>query len=251
MERVFIFLIGLFTGSFLGVLADRLPRGESVVWGLSHCESCGTPLNWYELIPVVSYVRQKGKCTHCGKPFSVQYPLVELVTGFGFAYLSGFYLTPLIVFLAACTIFSALLVIFIADLKYQIIPDSMIVAGSVGALVIQCFSPTVLPSLLVHLASAAGSFAFLWALWAVTHGRGMGFGDVKFAALMGLLLGFPSVVVAFYVAFLTGAAAGVILILRGRAGLKSKIAFGPFLVGGTVVAFFWSGYILAWWKAVL
>jgi len=221
---ILIFLLGLCVGSFLNVLADRLPRGESVLWGRSHCDYCKKTLRWYELIPVISYIAQRGRCLRCHKPLSLQYLLVEIITGLGFVFLYPNMLNMII--------FSALLVLFISDFKYQILPDSMILVASLAALV----HP--------HFVAAAASFGFLYLLWAVTRGRGMGFGDVKFALFMGLFLGYPQIIVAYYIAFLTGAVAGVILILAGKKGWKSKIAFGPFLIAGTVIAHLWGQNIL-------
>lgn len=235
------FLIGLSLGSFLNVLADRLPHGQSVLWGRSHCDHCKKTLRWFELLPVISYLLQRGRCLRCHKPLSVQYPLVEIVTAIGFILLYPRIDTMII--------FSSLLVLFVSDLKYQILPDSMIVVGSVGTLISILALPA--PQLLTHILSAAGGFFFLYILWALTRGRGMGFGDVKLAILMGLLLGFPGTLIAFYVAFLTGAVVGVILILSGAAGWKSKIAFGPFLIFGTAVAFLWSQQIMTWWNMVI
>ncbi len=247
MESIFIFIIGLCVGSFLNVLADRLPRGESVLWGRSHCDHCKQPLRWFELIPVISYVIQQGKCLRCHKPLSIQYPLVEFATAVGFVLLYIHLSDSLIGLLDYWIIYSSLLVLFISDFKYQILPDSMIIVGSIGALGALLLSPTPLPQLLAHGLSASGSFAFLYILWAVTRGRGMGFGDVKLAFFMGLFLGYPGIIIAFYTAFLTGAMVGVILILAGIKGLKSKIAFGPFLILGTVVAFLWGQQIMQWW----
>lgn len=232
MAAFIVFLLGLCAGSFLNVLSDRLPRGESIWWGRSHCDHCKKSLRWFELIPVVSYILQRGRCLRCHKPLSIQYPLVELVTALGFVSLYPHY--------ANWIVFSALLVIFISDLKYQIIPDSMVAVGVIGAVLT---GPHLLPAL--------GSFAFIYILWALTRGRGMGFGDVKFAGLMGLFLGFPAVIVAFYVAFLTGAVLGVILIIAGKKGWKSHIAFGPFLVAGTWIAFVWGAPIVNWWRGML
>jgi leader peptidase (prepilin peptidase)/N-methyltransferase len=219
-----IFILGLCVGSFLNVLADRLPNGESVLWGRSHCDYCKKTLRWYELVPVLSFIFLRGRCLRCHKPLSIQYPVVELLTGLGFVFLS-----PRIDYMI---IFCTLLVLFLSDLKYQILPDSMIVIGSLAAIL----HPHILPAL--------GSFAFLYLLWAITRGRGMGLGDVKLALFMGLFLGYPDIIVAFYIAFLTGALLGVILILVGKKGLKSTIAFGPFLIVGTALAFLWGQNIL-------
>ena len=228
MEKLVAFLIGLMVGSFVNVLADRLPRGESVLWGRSRCDHCKKTLRWYELVPVVSYIVQFGRCRRCHKRLSVQYPVIELATGIGFTLLHS---------LPLYLLFISLLVIFIADFKYQIIPDSMIVLGILAAVWKGAY-----------LVPAIGSFAFLYLLWAVTRGKGLGFGDVKFAFLMGLLLGFPGVIIAFYVAFLTGALTGVILMLGRYKTWKSKIAFGPFLVLGTVVGLIWQPQLTALWR---
>ncbi len=223
MTVLIFFLLGLCVGSFLNVLADRLPRDESVFWGRSHCDYCKKPLRWYELIPVVSFVLQAGRCRRCRKKLSLRYPLIELITGAAFVMLPAQY----------WVLFSSFLVIFIADFTTQIIPDSMLLAAAANALVV---GP--------HFLSALAAGAFFYMLWFVTRGRGMGFGDVKLAAVLGLFLGYPRIIVAVYAAFLTGAAVGVILMLAGKKGWKSKIAFGPFLILGTVVSLLWNFWSL-------
>jgi leader peptidase (prepilin peptidase)/N-methyltransferase len=241
MEKAFLFLIGLCTGSFLNVLADRLPQGESVVWGRSHCDWCKKTLRWYELIPVASYMIQSGRCRRCRKPLSIQYPIVELVTGIGFVLL---FPNNLSVYL----LFMSLLVIFVADLKFQIIPDSMIVWGCAAVLLHWYGRGMPAGDIVQYILTGFACFAAFYLLWLVTRGKGLGFGDVKFAPLMGLWLGFPAVVIALYIAFLTGAFAGVILMLGRKKTWKSKIAFGPFLVLGTVVALIWQPQLTALWR---
>lgn len=247
MEIIFAGILGLFIGSFLGVLADRLPREENVLWGRSHCDYCKKSLRWFELVPVFSFVFQRGRCLRCHKRLSIQYPIVELVTGLGFAFLFSMFHNSIVQYVGYLIIFSSFLVLFIADLKYQILPDSMIIIGSIAAVGLLFFSPAPFVTFPPHILSAAGGFAFLYVIWAVTRGRGMGFGDVKLAVFMGLFLGFPDIIIAFYTAFLTGAGVGVILILTGKKGWKSKIAFGPFLILGAMVAFFWGPQIMNWW----
>src|SRR5258707_2562362 len=117
MEMLFVFCIGLLVGSFLNVCADRLPIGESILWGRSHCDFCKKTVRWYELIPVFSYVVQGGTCSRCHKQLSIQYPLAELATGAGFAALFYYYGSPLLSFGALIGLFSVLLVIFLADVK--------------------------------------------------------------------------------------------------------------------------------------
>ena len=209
------FLLGLCVGSFLNVLADRLPKGQDVLWGRSRCDHCHRTLRWFELIPIVSFVSQGGRCRRCHKRLSFQYPIVELVVGLGFMYLPVQY----------WIIFSGLLVIVVSDLKYQIIPDSMVALAAIASFLSS-----------FHILTGSASMALFWAIWRITRGRGMGFGDVKLAGVLGLFLGFPLILFALYAAFLTGAVAGVILMMTGRKTLKSKIAFGPFLVFGTALA---------------
>lgn len=249
--EIFIFLFGLCVGSFINVLADRLPRGESVLWGRSHCDHCKKPLRWFELVPVVSYLVQRGACLRCHKRLSVQYPLVELATGLGFFYLYGAFDYSFIRLFSYFIIFSCLMGIFVADIKYQIIPDSMVVGSLLATILLIAVGVIPPGEALPRFLSGVGAFLFFYFIWAATRGRGMGFGDVKFSFFMGLFLGYPMIIIADYIAFLTGAAVGVILIMRGKKKLKSTIAFGPFLVLGVVGAFVWGAQILEWWKRLL
>ncbi|KKU80689.1 MAG: Prepilin peptidase [Candidatus Gottesmanbacteria bacterium GW2011_GWA1_47_8] len=244
--ELLVFVLGLCVGSFANVLIDRLPKGESVWFGRSHCDHCKKTLRWFELIPLLSFVLQTGRCRRCHKKLSIQYPLVELATGFMVVLIQGQAFEAR-QGLALGLIFSSLLVIFVADLKYMIIPDSMIVIGIFGVLL----QGRALGGLQGSALSGLGAAVFFLALFLVTRGRGMGFGDVKLAFLLGLWLGFPRIIIALYLAFLTGAVVGVTLILGRKKKLKSKIAFGPFLVIGAIGAYFYSGQILTWWEGIL
>ncbi len=241
-----VFLLGLCVGSFLNVLIDRLPKGESIWFGRSRCDHCKKTLRWFELIPLLSYLLQGGRCLRCHKKLSLQYPVVELATGVGFVLIGGQAFDAR-QGLALAIIFSCLLVIFVADLKYMIIPDSMIVIGILGVLL----QGPALGDLQGRALSGMGASLFFLILFLITRGRGMGLGDVKLAFFLGLWLGFPRIVIAIYLAFLTGALVGVTLILTGKKGLKSKIAFGPFLVLGAGITYFYSEQIIAWWKGIL
>jgi len=254
----FIFIIGLFTGSFLNVLVDRLPRGESIIKGRSHCEKCKENLRWYDLIPLLSFIFLKGKCRYCKASLSFYYPTVELATGTLFA-LTAFFVFHDLQFpissqfsidfqlLASLTYYlfmtSSLIVVFFADLKYGIIPDKIIFpAILVSVLYLLTISHKLLA---INLFSAVGACLFFLLLFLITRGKGMGFGDVKFAFLMGLILGLPNIIVSLYIAFLTGAVIGCILIVWRKKKLKGAvIPFGPFLVLGTFAALFWGEKIL-------
>lgn len=246
MTEIILFILGLSGGSFLNVLIDRLPKGQTI-WGRSHCDWCKRQLTWYELIPVVSWITQGARCRRCHKPISIQYPLVELASGLGFVFLYMYSFQSPTILVSQYLLLSSLLVIFVADLKYQIIPDSMILIGVIGAI----GGIWEMGAIWENVTAGAGAALFFFLLWRITRGRGMGIGDIKLAFLLGFLLGYPAIIVALYAAFLTGAIVGVILILGRRAGLKSKIAFGPFLIVGTLIALLWGERIITMWKGVL
>ncbi|MBF8249686.1 MAG: type 4 prepilin peptidase 1, leader peptidase (prepilin peptidase) / N-methyltransferase [Candidatus Levybacteria bacterium] len=254
MTLFFIFIIGIFVGSFLNVLADRLPREETIIKGRSHCEKCKKELAWYDLIPLLSFIILKGKCRYCRTPLSFYYPVVEIITGLMFVITflftvnnfqfsiynlhSIFNLQFTIYLIYYIFIVSSLIVVFLADMKYGIIPDKIIFPA---ILMSGMYLFIIHNSLfMIHFLSGLGAGLFFLALFLITKGRGMGFGDVKFAFLMGLILGFPNIVVSLYIAFLTGAVIGIILILwRRKKIFGTTIPFGPFLVFGTFLALFW------------
>lgn len=248
MIIILVLIFGLFFGSFLNVLVDRFTKGESVIGGRSYCEHCKKNLAWHDLIPVLSFFFLKGKCRYCRIPLSYYYPVVEMTTGALFVltviflpYESIKYQVLSIkyfIFLAYyLTIVSSIIVVFFADLKYGIIPDKIIFPSIVISFLYLLLYTYYL--ILPHLLSGIGAFSFFLLLFLITRGKGMGFGDVKFSFLMGLILGFPSIVIALYIAFLTGALCGCILIVWKRKKLLgTKIPFGPFLVLGTIVVLF-------------
>lgn len=247
--NVSIFAIGVCVGSFLNVLIDRLPRGESIVKGGSHCESCKKRLIWYELIPLVSFFVLRRRCRYCHSPIGWYYPVVELTTGVlftaTFLFLKnneGILNIELIYYLL---IISSLVVVFFSDLKYGIIPDKVL---SPAIIISFLFLFLILNSRFLILNSALsglGAFIFFFLLFLITKGKGMGFGDVKLAFLLGLFLGFPKIIIALYIAFLTGAWISLILVLWGKKKFfGGTIPLGPFLVLGTLVSLFYGENIL-------
>lgn len=244
--ELLVFLLGLSVGSFLNVFIDRLPRGESPLSGRSRCDHCKRTLRWFELIPVVSFLLQAGCCRRCHQRLSLQYPLIELGTGLGFWLIYRFGNVGSLGLIGSALLFSSFTVIAVADLKYHIIPDSMLAVATMGLFCL-AFSPVLPVSFSNHPLSALGASVFFYTLFLVTHGRGMGFGDVKLAAVLGLWLGYPMIIIALYLAFLTGALVSVILILLKKKTLKSRIAFGPFLILGSLAALFLGDAIINWW----
>ena len=234
----YIFIVGLSIGSFLNVLIDRLSNDESIL-GRSYCDNCKKQLKSIDLIPIFSYLFLKGKCRFCKKKINFRYPIVELLTGvlfvIGFIYLPTQGLIPKILDLA---LISALIVIFFADLKYQIIPDqALIFAGLVGVLILflgqasfSLISFRLVEGMLVTLP--------IYLIYAISGGRAMGFGDVKLSFIVGLILGLQKGFIALYIAFVLGAIVSLFLIFFKKKKIKSKIAFGPFIVIGTFCVFF-------------
>ncbi|MEA2403959.1 MAG: leader peptidase (prepilin peptidase) / N-methyltransferase [Thermoleophilaceae bacterium] len=222
---------GAIIGSFLNVVAYRLPRGESLAWPGSRCTSCGEAVRSYDNVPVVSWLVLRGRCRHCGDKISAQYPVVELLTAlvFGAIVLVRGVRPELALELP----FAALLIaVAFIDLEHRIVPNKLLLPAAgwaigVGALV-------ALPSLPEALIAGAAAFTFLL-IAAVAHPAGMGMGDVKLAGVMGLYLGL-SVVPALLVAFLAGSVVGVVLIAsRGSAARKTGVPFAPFLAFGALV----------------
>ncbi len=247
-----IMLAGFFIGSFLGVVIDRSPLKKSVFKGRSCCTYCEKKLGIFDLIPIVSFILLGGKCRYCHKKISIYYPIFEITTGVIY-FITAFYLINKFVYLDLITILfylfiaSILIVVFFSDLKYEIIPNRIVLIGILIALLyILIYSPILF---LNHVYSGFGAFLFLLFIFLITRGKGMGFGDVKFALFMGILLPFPSIIVSFYIAFLTGAAVSIILILwKGKHFLKKTIPFGPFLALATYISFLWGDLI--WQKAL-
>ncbi|RJR15200.1 prepilin peptidase [Candidatus Microgenomates bacterium] len=267
---IFVFIFGICVGSFLNVLIDRLPENESPFKGRSHCDHCRKTLQAQDLIPLLSFVTLSGKCRYCHKKLSWQYPAIEFLTGLLFVglfwWLVHELLTPelislvpqalvpntLLSFIALVTIFSSLLVIFMTDLKTQIIPDEMTFVLGLSALLYRVVTNTfTYQNILAALATGLLFYGMYRLTKIVLKREGMGFGDVKLVVALGLLLGGIGTVVALYVAFLTGAAVSLILILAvGKTG-KTQIAFAPFLIFGTVISFFMATHIFNWYLQLL
>lgn len=244
MSNFFIFILGISIGSFLNVLIDRWSAGESIM-GRSHCDHCHHKLVWYNLIPIISYFFLKGKCSYCNKRISFFYPLVEFITGLifvlGWIYFPGDVVAR-IIFLA---ILSSLIVIFFADLKYQVIPDEVQISFLLFSIALLIFEGTTFLIFFRHILAAFLLMFVILSLFLLTKGKGMGFGDVKLAFTIGLLLGVKTGFLSLYIAFVFGAIVGLALIIAAKKKPRSKIAFGPFLVSGILVVVFWQDKIWA------
>lgn len=233
---LYLFIIGLFVGSFYNVVALRLCKNESIVFPGSHCVNCNHKLSWYELIPVFSYIGLRGRCHHCKKHISLQYPLIELLTGILFAlsfYIFGFSYNTLI----SIVLCSIVIITYITDSKYMVILDEVLVVGSILILLIYLIFEGIVPSLwhlfdalivflIMVLVKFLGDFAF--------KQESLGWGDVKLSFITGLVLGI-NLGIAYIVlgSFLAFPYALYISIKKK----DSILPFGPFLATSLLIIF--------------
>jgi len=259
-------------GSFINVLGFRYSEKDGfklATRGRSKCPHCSKSLKWYELVPIFSFIFLGGKCRSCKKKISWQYPIVELLSGLAFFFVP-FQLgqgIPAAIWVLA---FLAFILISVIDLRLKIIPDSLtLFIFGLGALLVYYYQSTGIFGLVggningSFLGSYAVSFwlgnqniflnygvAVVFGLilfglvYFLSRGTAMGFGDVKLAGAVGLLLGWPDIFLALMLAFITGGIYGALLILRGRKGMKDTIPFGPFIILGVTLVFFFGYYIL-------
>jgi leader peptidase (prepilin peptidase)/N-methyltransferase len=224
-------LFGGLIGSFLNVVAYRVPRGESLVSPGSRCPECGAPIKAYDNVPVLSWLVLRGRCRRCGARISPRYPLIELATAVAFAAVvavRGFD-DDLVLELP---LVAALIALAAIDLDLKLLPNKIVYPlaawGVIATLLVDR------DDVLEHLIAGAAAFAFLLAA-VIAYPRGMGMGDVKLAGAMGLFLGL-SIVPALLVAFLTGSVVGVAILAReGAAARKKAVPFGVFLAIGGIV----------------
>jgi leader peptidase (prepilin peptidase)/N-methyltransferase len=237
-------LAGLVIGSFLNVVAHRLPRRESLATPGSRCPSCGAPVKPYDNVPVVSWLALRGRCRSCGAPISPRYPLVEAATAVLFASVVLVKGADRDAWLGL--VFVTLLVpVALIDLEHRIIPNRLLAPAAVAAVAIQAaVDVDKLPEHLIAAAAAGGFFL----LAALAYPRGMGMGDVKLAAVMGLFLG-RAVAPALLAALIAGTLVGAVVIARKGAaeGRKTAVPFGPFLALGGVVGLLAGNPIIDWY----
>jgi leader peptidase (prepilin peptidase)/N-methyltransferase len=241
---IFIFILGLCIGSFLNCFIYRLEEKKSLK-GRSFCPHCKHILSWQDLFPVFSFLFLGGKCKYCKKKISIQYPLVEIITGILFVLI--FNPQNILLSIFYCIISCFLIIIFIYDLKHYIIPDKVLFSAIAIVLIYNLIPPYDWHNILSIILGAAAASGFFLVIFLISKGEWMGFGDVKLAVLMGLLLGLENVLLALFLAFFFGAIIGVILMVFKKKGLKSEIPFGPFLITGTFIAMLWGEKIISWY----
>lgn len=260
-----LFLFGLAVGSFINVLVLRLNTGMTMR-GRSRCFSCLERLKWHDLIPLVSYISIRGRCRYCRSKISLQYPVVELLTGVIFAtlaYVAG--PIPLVPvdfqstlsffeiarYSLAALFFTTLLALSVYDIRHKIIPNQLSGALLVFAILYELNTMRVFldsETLKLDLFSALGAFLFFAGLWFISRGRWMGFGDARIALPIGLFLGYQWTIFAIFFSFWSGAIIGIILLLFKKYTRRSEVPFAPFLAFGAFLAYLLAATnILAWY----
>lgn len=242
-------IFGAIIGSFLSVVISRLHKGEKgIIAGRSHCQHCKTPLKAKNLIPIFSWLAQKGRCSACHKPISVTYPLLEISTALVFALTInhfGLEITTLL-YLALFTLYIA---IFFYDLLYMEIPDRFSLTAIVIAILISLTIKT--PAISDALWGGAIGLGFFLAQFLISQGRWIGGGDLRLGALIGLSLGIKGTLVALFSAYMLGAIYASFLLISGKAAKNHQLPFGPFLIAGFAISLIWSQEIIDWYWNIM
>lgn len=246
-------ILGLFIGSFLNVCIVRMPRDESVVAPRSHCRHCKKSIQWFDNIPLISFVFLVGRCRHCRAPIHWRYPAVELVTGLGMAWMIARFGAGPVGWIWAAA-FCALLTASLIDLEHQILPDEITLGGLVVGLVASAFVPSLHDQYIwwqglwqsavgaitgaasIYLTAVLGEMAF--------KRESMGPGDIKLMAMIGSLVGWKLVLLVFFMAPFFGLGVGLVARIKFKADV---IPYGPHLSLAAMVAALWGEKILRWW----
>ena len=237
LQVTVVLFLGLSFGSFANVCIHRLPRNESVMSPRSRCTTCNTPIAVRDNIPLFSYLLLKGKCRQCAAAIPIRYPVVEAVTAL--LILSGFIKFGVSwKFAIFCVVGPALVIITAIDIKHKRIPDIIILPGIVFGLAAGSYLVGLKDSS-IGLLVGGGTFLLTSEVYYRVRGRvGMGGGDIKFIAAVGALLGWQQVVLVIFLSALAGSLVGLVGLATKKINVMSQIPFGPFLAGGTLVAYF-------------
>lgn len=250
----FVFILGLFVGSFLNVVVFRLHRQETFVKGHSKCLFCGHRLYPKDLIPFFSYFLLKGKCRYCQHSFSKQYPIVELITSVVFVLIFikiypavGVYslnILSLVQLIYWWVIASFLIIIFVYDLRFYLILDKVILPAVIISFLVNLFLGYNWLNLL--LAGVIGG-GFFFLQFIVSKGKWIGGGDIRLGFLMGLILGWPHILIALLLAYVLGSIISIFLLLGKRKGWSDQVPFGTFLTLATFISLLYGQELLAWY----
>jgi len=244
---VIFFITGLIFGSFFNVVGLRVPIGKSVVTPRSHCPTCKRYLHAFELIPVLSYILQRGKCRTCATNISPIYPVMELLTGLLFAYsFSRFHWSFELI--EVLFLISMLIILTVSDITYMLIPNKLLLFFFFLFLIVRFVKP--LNPWWDSVLGAALGFFVLFLIMIVSRG-GMGGGDVKLFSLLGFLLGAKQIMIIFFFSSFFGALYGLMMMIFGQYNRKTAIPFGPFIALGTIFTVFNAESVIQWYMNLL
>ena len=248
MWHIVSIIFGALIGSFLNVCILRLPKEESIVRPGSHCPQCKNPIQFYDNIPLISYILLKGRCRCCHRRISFQYPLIEGVTALG-SLILFLKFGPSLSYLFYFSFVAALIVITVIDLYHQIIPDVISLPGIGVGLLGSLLIPQInFRDSLIGVLSGGGSLFVVATLYQWLFKReGMGGGDIKLLAMIGAFLGWKAVILTILLSSLIGSMTGMIMMVLKGKDFKYAIPFGPFLSLGAVISLFYQNEIIFWY----
>lgn len=262
MDYIFIGIFGALIGSFLGVVIVRLHSQKTFLWSRSECLSCNRTLQWFELIPLFSFVLQRGHCRKCKKQIPWQDFFIEVITTilfllvyyvvknkFGFSSFLEItdYQTLLILFRDLFAI-SILIIVFVYDLRYYLILDQVTLPAIVVIFVTNLFIDDSAVNWQGMLIGALIVGGFFLLQFVISKGKWIGGGDIRLGVLIGVLLGWPHAVTALVISYVLGAIIGVGMIIFQKKSMQSQIPFGTFLSIGSIIALLWSAQIIQWYS---
>ena len=245
---IFFGLLGLALGSFLNSFIWRNQQEEHITSKRSICIHCQRQLSWYENIPLFSFIFLQGKCRTCKKSIPWHYPLVEAVTTLSFLTISWYGIShqfSTIHLIRDLVFISILIAIFVSDALYRLIPTLLLIIGSIAGFIINYFFLSYSLHSLLLAASIAGGFFLLQYL--LSKGKWIGSGDIIMGIMIGLWLGWPNILIALFIAYITGAIGGIILLLTKQKKSDAQIAFGTFLAAGTTISLYAGTAIISWY----
>ena len=235
---IIFFIIGLLIGSFLNVCIYRIPLNKSIIKPPSSCGSCGHRLNYYDMLPVINYVINRGKCRYCGEKYSYQYPLTELFNGLLYSVITLKYGISLNAVLY-CLLGSILITVSVIDLKHKIIPDSLnIIIAAIG-IIFALYDSMIISD---RALGALIGFVLFFAIALATDA--MGGGDIKLIAGLGAIFGVEGVLFIVFFSFIIGAVISVALLITKIKGRKDELPFGPFISAATLLYIFYGNEII-------
>jgi leader peptidase (prepilin peptidase)/N-methyltransferase len=240
-------LFGLMVGSFLNVCIYRLPLRESIVFPASHCTNCNKAIQWYQNLPVISWLLLRGRCANCGDRISIMYPMVELLTGYVFLlHYQWIGATPLLIprLIFAC----GLIVLAFIDLRHRILPNAITLGGTVLGFLFSLFLPPGWLASLIGILIGGGVLFAIGEIYLRLRGiEGMGMGDVKMLAMIGAFLGWKAVIVTMVLSSMSGALVGFLLLVTQKGTMRYQLPFGTFLAAAALVASLFGDALINWY----